>query len=666
MKLENGEPILGATILCDGINFGIYSKNATEVTLNIFEKDSSEIPICSHRLSKEKNRTGDVWHIFIGTKNVKVYYTWQIDGPKSLEEGNKFDSAIHLLDPYAKMYTKDKVSKIKKAVVIDNKIFNREIKRPSIDKRETIIYELHVSLFTSSESSKVSKLGTISGLMEKLEYLKNLGVTTIELLPVFEFDDFAVGKNCETGERLTNVWGYNPIGFFALTNKYSSIQDDTINYYEETLKEFVTLVDRVHELGMEIVLDVVYNHTAEGNGDGPIYNFKGMDNSIFYILENNKNYYTNYSGTGNTLNCNHAPVKSMIIESLRYWYCKVGVDGFRFDLGAILGRGRKGKWIGEENSLLDDIHNDMILSEVKFYAEAWDAGGGYYLNEFPKNFSVWNGKFRDCVRCFIKGDYGVVHELAQRIQGSPDIFKHKEKDIENSLNFITAHDGFTMWDLVSYNRKHNSENGEHNADGENNNHSWNHGAEGETDLKEINDLRKKQIKNMMTLLMISQGIPMISMGDEMCKTQKGNNNAYCHNSELNRVNWDKIENNREIYEFFKNIIKFRQENKILQNLKYSDLEKNISFHGVEPDKPDYSYHSHTLAVMFQSKNNKIYIAFNSYNAPLEFSLPKLEGGNWKLIMDTSFHGDSFFEEGKEIKKGKYILKEKSSIIAVFP
>lgn len=663
-KIEKGSPLLGSNVSNNGVNFGIYSKHATKVVLNIFDDENSSQALFSCELNSKINRTGDVWHIFLEGIKKNMFYTWQIGGPTIANEGQIFDFENHLLDPYSRIYTKNIEMKNRKNVVVDDKIFDRYIKRPKINKVDEIVYELHISLFTKSETSMVSKRGTIKGLIEKLDYLKELGVTTIELLPIFEFDDYSVGKNEKTGEQLLNIWGYNPIGFFALTNKYTSVEKSNLQYYEAVLKEFIEFVDTAHEKGLEIILDVVYNHTAEGNGDGFVYNFKGMDNSIFYMLENNKKYYKNYSGTGNTFNCNHPVAKNIILDSLRYWYTKIGVDGFRFDLGSILGRGEQGKWLGTEYSLINDISKDMILCNSKFYAEAWDAGGGYYLNEFPENFSIWNDKYRDCIRRFIKGDCGVVYELSQRIQGSPDIFKFMNKTVESSLNFITAHDGFTMWDLVSYNQKNNFLNGEKNSDGENNNNSWNHGVEGESTCSKINKTRRKQIKNMITILMISQGVPMISMGDELCRTQDGNNNAYCHNSSLNRVDWDRAKNFKEIRDFFRAIINFRKKNSLLRNRQYEKIEEHITFHGVKPSNPDFSYYSHTLGVMFKSGKRKIYVALNSYSKPLDFLLPKVEGKEWNLIMDTNIEGDSFLQSEVKIKDNKYKVRERSCIIAM--
>ncbi|MGL6169913.1 MAG: glycogen debranching protein [Fusobacteriaceae bacterium] len=659
-RMLKGEALLGANVKSEGINFGIYSKNGTGVVLNIFKDELENEPIQSYKLIPEHNRTGDIWHCFIPSLSGEVFYTWKIDGPSNFSKGHRFNKEVHLLDPYAKIYTENKNGVIRKAVALDTSFLEEEVKRLNHSIGDMIVYEMHVSLFTKSKTCKIKNKGTYAGLIENIEHLKKLGVTTVELLPIQEFDETSAGKNPITEEKLTNVWGYNTIGFFATSSKYSSFS----NSYKEKLKEFRKMVDSFHKAGIEVILDVVYNHTAEGNENGPVLNFKGMDNTIFYILEKNKTYYTNYSGTGNTLNCNHPAVKTMILDSLRYWYSMMGVDGFRFDLGTILGRGSNGEWLKEHN-LLQDIAEDPILSRAKFFTEPWDASGGYYPKEFPKNFSVWNDKFRDVVRGFIKGDSGMVGELVKRVGGSPDIF-NGEKNSSNSLNFITAHDGFTMWDLVSYNQKNNIANGENNRDGENNNRSWNHGLEGPTSCSRIFDLRKKQIKNMINILILSKGIPMILMGDEIGKTQLGNNNTYCQDNEMNYLNWDRENEFEDINFYFSELIKFRKIHKSLKRSESIGQENKITIHGIKSEFPDLSYYSHSIGFMFQyDKNAEIYAGFNSYHQPLDFELPTIHGKEWHLVSDTSRKGKkSFLEETEIICDGKYTIESRSSIIAI--
>ncbi|MGL4980415.1 MAG: glycogen debranching protein, partial [Fusobacteriaceae bacterium] len=643
-------------LLTEGVNFGIFSKNCESVTLNIFENEKDKNPIFSYKLDSKKNKTGDIWHILIKKLKNNFFYTWNISG--------EYDG-FHIIDPYAKAVTAYGSSNVQKAVVVDDSFLQRDIIRPETEIEDSIIYEMHISLFTKNKNAKSNFSGSFKALYEKIDYLKDLGVTAVEFMPVFEYDDFALGYNPTTGEKLKNVWGYNPISFFALTTRYFSGEMELENLYESNILEFRKLVDDLHENGIEVILDVVYNHTAEGNEKGTILNLKGMDNSVFYILENDKKSYANYSGTGNTLNCNHPVVKTMVIDSLRYWYSEVGVDGFRFDLGAILGRNSRGEWLGGENSLLNDIAQDGILSKAKFFTEPWDAAGGYFMGEFPKNWCVWNGKFRDCIRSFVRGDEGQINELIQRVLGSSDIFRYSGKKPKNSLNFITAHDGFTIWDLVSYNYKHNLENGEDNRDGENRNNSWNNGLEGETLDKKINNLRKRQIKNLITLLMISRGVPMMLMGDELGKTQRGNNNTYCQDNELNWIDWERAENFQDIKTFYKDMINFRKENTGLRQKDYRSREGEISIHGIKPFQPDVSYDSHSIGFMFEHEGeDDIYVAFNSYYKPLKFELPKIHDKKWELIMDTAIDGDSF-QERKIILEGDTVtLKQRSSIIAV--
>jgi glycogen operon protein len=524
-------------------------------------------------------------------------------------------------------------------------------------------------------NSGVENRGTFNGLIEKLDYLRNLGVTSLELMPVFEFNpDSNINKNPKTGEKLKDVWGYNPLNFFAVTGNYT-----TGLRLGEQVFEFKNFVKEVHKRNMEVILDVVYNHTGEGNHYGPTISFRGIDNEIYYILEKDKRYYANYSGTGNTLNCSHTVVKEMITDSLRYWVKDMHVDGFRFDLAAILGRDSNGNWIGDL-SLLKDIADDPIISGSKLIAEGWDAAGGYYVGEFPTGWAEWNGKYRDTVRKFVRGDKGQVGDLATRIAGSPDLFKKDGRNPTNSVNFITAHDGFTMWDLVSYNRKHNYLNGENNNDGTNDNFSFNHGIEGNTDDIGILNLRKKQIKNFLVILMTSQGTPMLLMGDELLRSQNGNNNAYCHDNELTWVDWSLEKKNKDILNFYKKIIQFRKDHFCLRREHFftgqdytGDGIADVTWHGVKPYSPDFSYDSHTLAYMVSGEDfldpehlidNDVYVALNSYTKPLEFELPRLKNKSWYLIADTSKNSPNDILD-KPVKVDlKYMVDAKSSIILI--
>ena len=519
-----------------------------------------------------------------------------------------------------------------------------------------LIYESHIGLFTKSSNSQTSTKGTYSAFEEKIDYLKELGINVVEFLPVFEWDDHTGNLNREVG-LLKNVWGYNPINFFALTKKYSSSTD--INSFDE-IKEFKELVSKLHQNGMEVILDVVYNHTAEGGTGGEEYNFKIMAEDVFYTKDREGNFI-NYSGCGNTLNCNHKVVKDMIIQSLLYWYLEVGVDGFRFDLAPILGRDADSQWT--RYSLLYELVEHPILSHAKLIAESWDLGG-YFVGAMPSGWSEWNGAYRDTVRCFIRGDFGQVPELIKKIFGSVDIFHSNKSGYQASINFICCHDGFTMWDLVSYNVKHNLLNGENNQDGENNNHSYNHGEEGLTENPKIIALRKQQIKNMLLILYISQGIPMLLMGDEMGRTQLGNNNAYCQDNVTTWVDWNRKKEFEDVFLFTKNMINLRKKYSIFR--KESPLtEEEITLHGIELFKPDLTFHS--LSIAFQLKdietNTDFYIALNSYSEQLCFELPKLENKSWHVLADTANTETCSFEEIKH-EGDHYCVLPKSAIILI--
>lgn len=673
LKSSPGAYLKGAVVMGNGVNFGVYARHAEEMSLEIYREASDETPMYTYDLDRSYNRTGDTWHIYIEGLKPGYYYGWRAHGPYDLREGHRYDRGKLLLDPYAMVITPKVSGKIpRKGVILDTSNFHigKEF-RPERGFEDSVIYEMHVRLFTMNPNSQVEERGTYRGLMEKIDHLKDLGVTAVELLPVFEFDETDIlGVNPLTGERLKNVWGYNPIGFYAPTSNYMSGDKELGAVVGEQVLQFKELVMALHEADIEVILDVVFNHTGEGNEKGPTLSFKGLDNRVYYMLEENKMYYANYSGTGNTLNCSHAVVKELIIDCLRYWYGKMDVDGFRFDLAAILGRDSEGRWIGDV-SILKDIAQDSILSGAKLIAEGWDAAGGYFLGSFPKGWAEWNGKFRDTVRKFIKGDPGQVSDLATRIVGSPDLFSNR-RDPSHSINFVTAHDGFTMWDLVSYNEKQNHANGERNMDGEVHNNSWNHGIEGETEDKEVIRLRKQQIKNFIVILMISQGVPMILMGDEMGKTQRGNNNAYCQDNDLNWLDWSRMDANRDIYDFMKRMIAFRKENPSLKRKHFFtgiDSGGDISWHGIGAGKPDWSRDSKSLAFMIRgSRGNEnserdIYVVLNAYHADLEFQLPKVEGKRWYRVVDTGSQ-DDFLDIPVSVESKGYIVKARSSIVLI--
>ncbi|MBM7559055.1 glycogen debranching protein GlgX [Marinitoga litoralis] len=698
LKTEKGYPKLGATVDSEGVNFALFTKNGKKVWLELYQNFYDDKPSHIFELDPVKNKTGNVWHIYIHNIKHGQFYGWRVDGIYDPINGLRFNKYKLLSDPYAKaisgsynwdddaVYGYDKHSDLldlsfskidsaispTKSIVIDDSIYDWENDvHPRIPFKDLIIYELNVRLFTMNPNSKVNSRGTFEGLLEKLYHLKDLGVNAIELMPIFEFNpDSIIRTNPVTGEKLKDVWGYNPLVFFAVTGNYSNGLK-----IGEQVYLFKDFVKTLHKEGFEVILDVVYNHTGEGNELGPTLSFRGIDNPIYYILSENKRYYENYSGTGNTFNCNHTVVKNLIIDSLRYWVTEMHVDGFRFDLASILGRDPKGNWIGDL-SLLKDIAEDPIISGSKLIAEGWDAAGGYFLGAFPEGWAEWNGKFRDAVRKFVKGDEGLVGEIACRIAGSEDLYGNKSPIA--SVNFVTSHDGFTMWDLVSYNEKHNEENGENNNDGANDNYSFNYGIEGETDDEEILKIRKKQIKNFFTILMISQGTPMIYMGDEFCRTQHGNNNAYCQDTIKNWVDWNRLNKFNDIFLFVKKLIDFRKKHHTLRRDHFftgkdytGDGIPDITWHGVKLNNPDFSYNSKSLAFMISgidfadqtySPDNDIYVAMNFFEEDLIFELPKER--NWYRVIDTFFESPNDFLDFPQRVYNNYKVKSKSIIVLI--
>ncbi len=649
-SVDFGFPVLGTTVLDTGVNFGIYCKDKKNVTLNIYDFAHNTEPTFSLKLDKKINRTGDIWHIFLREAKEGVIYTWTID------------DSPELLDPYALSYTNHKEVQKKKSIAIKKEIFKE--KHLNTPLSETIIYEVHIKLFTQNSNSYVKFPGQYKGFAEKIPYLKDLGITAVEFLPVYEWDEYT-GRYNEKNELLENVWGYNPISFFAPTKKFSS--NENLGDYEEVF-ELKNLIKELHNNGIEVLLDVVYNHTAEGGNGGYIYNFKAMNNKEFYMLEKNDTEYKNYSGCGNTFNCNSIMSKDIILNSLKYWYLDMGVDGFRFDLASILGRDENGQW--GEYSILNEIAQDPILSHCKLISESWDLGG-YYVGDMPNGWSEWNGKYRDVVRKFIKGDFGQIPELLKRIFGSPDIFKRNNRSPYSSINFISCHDGFPLYDLVSYNTKHNISNGENNRDGENNNNSYNWGEEGETTNIEILNLRKKLLKNFFLLLMISQGVPMFLMGDECGRSQYGNNNAYCQDNKDTWFDWERAKSFKDIYSFVKNMIKLRKSYSIFRKESYWECDdcskSDVILHGVKLNSPDFSYHS--LSIAFELKDietdTKFYIALNSYHDNLEFELPPSEKNKkWYMLVDTSVDDKLNFKGNTPLQNKVYNVKSRSAIILI--
>jgi glycogen operon protein len=650
-KVMTGETApLGATIADGGVNFSIYSRHASGVDLLFFDREDDSRPACVVSLDPSVNRTYYYWHVFVPEVRPGQIYAYRMTGPFDPGAGLRFDPSKILLDPYGrgtvvpKNYSREAACRpgnnaptAMKSVVIDLRVYDWEsdtpLRRPA---SRAVVYEMHVRGFTRHPSSGVSeeKQGTYAGLIEKIPYLQRLGITAVELLPVFQFD----AQDCPP--RLVNYWGYAPISFFSPHQAYSSQREGS-----GPVDEFRDMVKALHRAGIEIILDVVFNHTAEGNHDGPTLSFRGVDNSTYYILEQDSSRYANYSGTGNTLNANHPVVRRMIVDSLRYWVEEMHVDGFRFDLASILTRDSSGYPLPNP-PVLWDIESDPLLAGTKLIAEAWDAAGLYQVGSFVgDSWREWNGKFRDDIRSFFRGEPGSVRRVADRIIGSPQIYGHKRREAEQSVNFVACHDGFTLNDLVSYNDKHNEDNAESNRDGADDNRSWNCGIEGPTDDPAIEMLRNQQIKNFLTVTMLSLGVPMIVMGDEVRRTQRGNNNAYCQDNAISWLDWTLMDKHANIRRFATLLIQRRVLREIGPELHHESLNQliqgaNKAWHGIKRNQPDWSDDSHSVAFSaeIRKQNLLVYLILNAYWESLEFELPligKESPEKWRRWIDTS-------------------------------
>ena len=641
---------LGATPLPEGVNFSLFSRHAAGVELALFDRAGDGRPSRVVRLDPTVNRTCHYWHIFVPELQPGQIYGYRVGGPFDPDNGLRFDPAKLLLDPCGravvvpKGYSReaavapgDNASTAMKSVVVDSNSYDWEGDQPlRTPCSRTIIYEMHVRGFTMHPNSGVApdKRGTYAGLIEKVPYLRRLGITAVELLPVFQFDvqDAPPGR--------TNYWGYAPVSFFAPHQAYSSNQDSL-----GPIREFRDMVKALHQAGIEIILDVVFNHTAEGSLRGPTLSFKGVDNRTYYILQPDRSQYADYTGTGNTLNTNHPVVRRLIVDSLRYWVQEMHVDGFRFDLASILARDPCGHPMPNP-PVLWDIESDPVLAGAKIIAEAWDAAGLYQVGTFlGDSWREWNGKFRDDLRGFFRGDHGSVRALADRIIGSPALYGHEEREAEQSVNFVTCHDGFTLNDLVSYERKHNEANGENNRDGGDDNRSWNCGVEGPSVDTAIETLRNRQVKNMLAVTMLSLGVPMILMGDEVRRTQRGNNNAYCQDNEISWFDWSLLDKHADVHRFVRLLVQRRllrdlspeQERKSLNRLI---READKAWHGVKLHQPDWSDASHSLAFSAEIRSQRLlfYLILNAYWQPLRFELPPPRHGSarwWRLWIDTA-------------------------------
>ena len=640
---------LGATVVAGGVNFSLFSRSATGVELLFFDREEDSRPARVTRLDPVTNHTYHYWHVCVPGIRPGQLYGYRVAGPSDPAHGRRFDPAKVLLDPYGRgvvvpqTYSRDaarqsgdNAATAMKSVVVDVHTYDWEgdtpLQQPS---SRTIVYEMHVRGFTRHSSSGVAEhsRGTFAGLIAKIPYLQALGITAVELLPVFQFD----AQDAPPGQ--VNYWGYAPVSFFAPHQAYSARQDAL-----GPVDEFRDMVKALHRAGIEVILDVVFNHTAEGNHEGPTLSFRGVDNSTYYILEPDQARYANYTGTGNTLNANHPIVRRMIVDSLRYWVEVMHVDGFRFDLASILTRDTSGQPLPNP-PVLWDIESDPVLAGTKLIAEAWDAAGLYQVGSFiGDSWKEWNGRFRDDVRSFFRGDEGAVGPLADRLLGSPAIYGHEEREAEQSVNFVTCHDGFTLNDLVSYDHKHNTANGEDNRDGANDNRSWNCGVEGPTDDPAVERLRNRQVKNLLTVTLLALGMPMMLMGDEVRRTQHGNNNAYCQDNETSWFDWTLVAQHADVHRFvtllnarrlLRDVEREHQRVSLNQWLR----EANKAWHGVTLNQPDWRACSHSLAVSaaLQREQMRLHLILNAYWEPLDFELPLDEGREnpWRLWIDTA-------------------------------
>ena len=664
----------GAVAIPGGVNFTIHTHGATSCELLLFHRKAEEpyavIPF------PESYRIGFCYSMIVFDLDIEEFeYAYRLDGPYDEKKGLRFDKNKILLDPYARAVTGQSqwghVNNAQhgyRARVVQSNFDWGDQRHHSIPMEDLIIYELHVRGFTMDESSGVKHHGTFEGLREKIPYLKELGVNAVELMPIFEFDEMRDVRLIDENE-LIDFWGYNPVSFFAPNTSYCS----SMEYNHEGL-ELKTLIKDLHDNGIEVILDVVFNHTAEGNEFGPCFSFKGFDNNIYYMLTPDGHYY-NFSGCGNTLNCNHPVVRDMILECLRYWVIEYRVDGFRFDLASILGRNDDGTPLSQP-PLLRSLAFDSILGNVKLIAEAWDAGGLYQVGSFPswKRWAEWNGRYRDDMRRFLKGDDFLAQTAAARITGSPDLYDPAYRGGNASINFLTCHDGFTLYDLYSYNQKHNEANGWGNTDGADDNNSWNCGVEGETDDPAILVLRKRLMKNACAVLLCSRGTPMFLSGDEFADTRYGNNNPYCQDNLISWLDWSLLKKNKDLFDFFHYMIQFRKDHPVIRK----DLEPSylgvpaMSTHGLTPDETNFSGDSHVVCVRFAGyneatqKEDLVYLAVNSGWFPVTLTLPELpEHYKWKVAINTGDPKCQFFHKNSmPTVESKIFLGERSVIIFV--
>lgn len=669
---------LGASEVESGINFAIFSQHATSVTLCLSFPEREKLDyldggMLEIKLDPQMNKTGDIWHICVeDLPRSNVLYGYRVDGPRAWHEGHRFDSNIVLLDPYAKLVegrrvfgdSKDKLSKFLGTYDFNSLPFDwgDDYRTPNIPEKDLVIYEMNVRAFTADESSGLdpSIRGTYLGVIEKIPHLLELGINAVELLPVFEFDEFEFQRRPNPRDHMINTWGYSTINFFAPMSRYASGAGGPLS----ASWQFKEMVKSLHSAGIEVILDVVFNHTNEADDDNPYTtSFRGIDNKVYYMVDlNNNGQLLNFSGCGNTLNCNHPVVMELVLDSLRHWVTEYHVDGFRFDLASVLCRGTDGSPLSAP-PVVRAIAKDTTLSRCKIIAEPWDCGGLYLVGKFPNwdRWAEWNGKYRDDIRRYIKGDMGTKGSFATRVAGSSDLYKVNKRKPYHSVNFIIAHDGFTLYDLVSYNTKHNDANGEGGNDGSNDNFSWNCGFEGETDDANVKALRFRQMKNFHMALMISQGTPMMLMGDEYGHTRFGNNNSYGHDTAINNFQWGQLEaRKRCLFRFFSEVLKFRRSHHVFGRENF--LEKDdVTWHEDNWD----NYESKFLAFTLHDNNaGDIYVAFNAHDYFVKIPIPSpSQKRRWFRVVDTNLESpNDFVPEGVPGIGSTYNVAPYSSIL----
>ncbi len=690
---RSGVPLpLGAHLRGNGVNFALFSRHATGVRLDLFDRPEDAMPVRSFILNPARNKTGDIWHVWLEGIGTGQLYGFRIAGPYSPQEGHRFNPDKLLVDPYATAIVSVPNCDYSEAIGYDSSSALKDLSLSHVDDaatapkcvithadfdwrgdqplghpwESTVIYELHVRGYTIHPNGGFSCPGTYRALMQTIPYLKDLGITAVELMPVQEFNERHLQRqNPHTGERLTNYWGYDPLGFFAPKASYASVRGDGAQ-----MLEFKEMVRAFHAEGLEVILDVVFNHTVEGSELGPTLSFRGIDNAIYYWLGDDKRFYRDFTGTGQTINAAHPVVRDLILDALRYWVMEMHVDGFRFDLASVLGRDRKGHVLADA-PLLERIAEDPILRDTKLIAEAWDASGAYQVGSFAgRRWAEWNGHYRDDVRRFWRGDEGMRGTFASRICGSSDLYQGSGKGPECSVNFVTCHDGFTLNDLVTYARKHNEANGEDNRDGVNENYSENFGVEGNSDDPSVEAVRRRQIKNFLLTMAVSRGVPMFLAGDEFRRSQHGNNNAYCQDNATSWVDWSLLQCHQEMFRFARGMLTLRRAHSVLCREAFY-TSQDMQWFNPAGGRPDWSDPRQKYVAGWARGHNgpDLYMMFNAGPEAVTFILPRLpQPASWRLAADTAKRSpDDFRSPGEESVLeglGRYVVESLSSVVLV--